>query len=72
MGDMETQTCPSCRAQGLVCTHLPPVRDGRIRLDREYTDAELEASPYADVMRDAVPCWPDAYRSGPDDGGSSE
>lgn len=43
----------------------PEGRDGRIKLDREYTDAQLESSPFTEALRDAVTCWPDAYRSGP-------
>jgi hypothetical protein len=35
---------------------------GKVALDREYTDEELRASPYTEIMRDAVVVGPDEYR----------
>lgn len=41
-------------------------RDGRLELNREYTDEELRNSPYIDAFKDAVVGGsPDEYRSGP-------
>jgi hypothetical protein len=40
-------------------------------LDREYTDEQLESSPYAEMMSEAVPVGQDEYRGRPADGGPS-
>lgn len=44
---------------------LRAIVDGRVVLDREYTDEELRNSPYVGVVQDAVVVGPDEYRSGP-------
>lgn len=44
---------------------LRAVVDGRVALDREYTDEELRRSPFVHAFKDAVVVSPDEYRSGP-------